>query len=105
MAPVPSREDGVQVGVLHDKNERDMRGGFTLYVPEWWDGETAMPLIVALHGGHGHGRDFLWAWLREARTRGLIVLAPTSRGRTWSIMGIEDVDADRLRETIAFVSG
>ena len=22
-----------------------------------------------LHGGFGHGRDFLWTWLREARSR------------------------------------
>ena len=24
------------------------------------------PLVVALHGGTGHGRDFIWSWLREA---------------------------------------
>ncbi|MGH6689951.1 MAG: phospholipase [Gammaproteobacteria bacterium] len=102
---LPPREDGVQVGVLHGKNERDQRGGFSVYVPEWWDGETAMPLIVALHGGHGHGRDFLWSWLREARTRGAIVLSPTSRDRTWSILSPDDVDAPPLREMLAFVSG
>jgi len=56
----------------------------------------AAPLIVALHGGSGHGRDFLWAWLREARTRGALLLSPTAQDRTWSIMGGEDVDAPRL---------
>lgn len=100
----PLRDDGVQVGVLHGKNERDNRGGFSLYVPEWWDGKASLPLIVALHGGHGHGRDFLWSWLREARTRGAIVLSPTSRDRTWSLMSREDVDAEPLREMIAFVT-
>jgi len=100
----PLREDGVQVGVLHGKNERDHRGGFSLYVPEWWDGKASMPLVVALHGGHGHGRDFLWSWLREARTRGAIVLSPTSRDRTWSLMSREDVDAEPLREMVAFVA-
>jgi phospholipase/carboxylesterase len=98
------RDDDIRVGVLQAKNERDTRGGFSLYVPETWDGHTAMPLVVALHGGHGHGRDFLWSWLREARSRGVLVLAPTSRDRTWSIMGREDVDADGLREMVEFVA-
>ena len=81
-------------------NERDARGGFSLYVPEQWDGRSPMPLVVALHGGHGHGRDFLWSWLREARSRGMLVMTPTSRDRTWSIMGGEDVDAEPLREMV-----
>lgn len=97
------REDGVKVGVRHGANERDTRGGFSLYVPEAWDGKTAMPLVIALHGGSGHGRDFLWAWLREARTRGMLLLSPTSRGRTWSLMGGADFDAPALREMVAFV--
>src|SRR5262249_8465462 len=63
-------DDGPKVGVRHGANERDTRGGFSLYVPETWDGKSAMPLVVALHGGSGHGRDFLWAWLRDARSRG-----------------------------------
>jgi phospholipase/carboxylesterase len=99
------REDDTRVGVMHASNERDARGGFSLYVPEHWDGRAAMPLIVALHGGHGHGRDFLWSWLREARSRGMLVLAPTSSDRTWSIMGGEDVDAPALREMVESVAG
>jgi phospholipase/carboxylesterase len=83
------------VGVLHADNEREERGGCSLYVPETWDGRTPMPLVVALHGGHGHGRDFLWTWLRDAAQRGALVLAPTSLDRTWSLMG-EDVDAEPL---------
>jgi phospholipase/carboxylesterase len=98
------REDDARVGVLHARNDRDARGGFSLYVPEASDGRTRMPLVVALHGGSGHGRDFLWSWLREARSRGALVLAPTARDRTWSIMGGEDVDAAALREMVAAVS-
>jgi phospholipase/carboxylesterase len=98
------REDGAQVGVLHARNDRGSRGGFSLYVPETWDGTTAMPLIVALHGGSGHGRDFLWSWLREARSRGALVLSPTALDRTWSIMGGEDVDAPRLRAAVEDVT-
>src|SRR5262245_47820798 len=92
------RDDGVNVGVMHADNERESRGGFSLYVPEAWDGQASMPLVVALHGGSGHGRDFLWSWLREARGRNVLVLSPTAQERTWSIMGGPDVDADRLRE-------
>lgn len=98
------RDGDVRVGVLHTSNERDTRGGFSLYVPESWDGQSAMPLVVALHGGSGHGRDFLWSWLRDARSRGVLLMAPTSRDRTWSIMGGEDVDADPLREMVATVA-
>ena len=93
-----------RVGVAHASNDRGTRGGFSLYVPEDADGTTPMPLVVALHGGGGHGRDFLWSWLRDARARGVMVLAPTSRDRTWSIMGREDVDAEPLTRMVAFVS-
>jgi phospholipase/carboxylesterase len=99
------REDAVRVGVLHAENERDARGGFSLYVPESWDGQAPMPLVVALHGGHGHGRDFLWSWLSDARSREALLLAPTSQERTWSIMGGEDVDADGIQEMVASVAG
>ena len=98
------REDDPRTGVLHASNERDERGGFSLYVPEYSDGQRPMPLIVALHGGHGHGRDFLWAWLREARSREALVLSPTSRDRTWSIMGGDDVDAEPLCEMVESVA-
>ncbi|HET7342252.1 MAG TPA: PHB depolymerase family esterase [Methylomirabilota bacterium] len=98
------RDDGASVGVLHAGNERDARGGCSLYVPETWDGAAALPLVVALHGGHGHGRDFLWTWLRDARAAGVLVLAPTSQERTWSIMG-EDADAGPLRRMVEAVAG
>jgi len=49
------RDDDIRVGVLHAEHERGARGGFSLYVPEQWDGRAALPLVVALHGGHGHG--------------------------------------------------
>ncbi len=85
----PSRED---VGIMNANNDHEQRGGFSMYVPEYYDSGQAMPLIVALHGGSGHGADFLWTWLREARSRGCIVLSPTARQDTWSLMG-PDVDS------------
>jgi phospholipase/carboxylesterase len=78
-------------GVRHEHNERGTRGGYSVYVPEYLDPATPAPLVMALHGGSGHGRSFLWTWVREARSRGLILIAPTSTGDTWSL---HDPDAD-----------
>jgi phospholipase/carboxylesterase len=97
------REDDVRAGVLHANNERGSRGGFSVYVPETWDGRRAMPLVVALHGGSGHGRDFLWSWLGDARSREVLLLSPTSRDRTWSLMG-QDVDAEPLVQMVESVA-
>lgn len=79
------------------------RGSLSLYVPETGVGKDALPLVMALHGGFGHGRDFIWMWLREARSRGFLLAAPSSRGRTWSLMG-PDVDAGLLQETIEHIA-
>jgi phospholipase/carboxylesterase len=99
----PEPREGVSVGV-HAAGGADERGGFHLYVPERHDGASERPLIVALHGGMGSGRDFLWTWLREARSRDLLLLAPSSRGSTWSLMG-PDVDEPALRSMLEFVAG
>ena len=66
-----------ETGVLHVDNTYDSRGGYSLYVPETISPEAAIPLVVALHGGSGHGRSFLYTWLRDARARGAILAAPT----------------------------
>lgn len=83
-------------------DDPDARGEFHLYVPESLGGSEARPLVVALHGGMGHGRDFLWTWLREARSRRFLLLAPTSAGPTWSLMG-PDADRQRLLSSVEFV--
>ena len=82
-------------GILSARNERDERGGFSVYVPEDYDPARQYPLVMALHGGAGHGRLFLWTWLREARGRGLILVAPTAIGDTWSLREPE-LDAGNL---------
>jgi phospholipase/carboxylesterase len=82
-------------GAFHFDNETNQRGGFSVFVPPWYDPSTPAPLIMALHGGSGHGRLFLWNWVAEARSRGLIVIAPTAVGSTWSLME-PDVDAGNL---------
>lgn len=84
-----------RVGLLNASNSRDSRGGFTLYIPEYLNTDEPASVVVALHGGTGHGADFLWSWLREARTRGFILIAPTSQMDTWSLMG-EELDLEPL---------
>ncbi|WP_293676005.1 hypothetical protein [uncultured Phenylobacterium sp.] len=92
-----------ETGIFHFANERGEKGGVSLYVPETYDPATAHPLVVALHGGSGHGRAFLWSWLREARTRGVILAAPTAVGQTWAISG-PDPDTPNLTEMVEAVS-
>lgn len=89
-------------GVITARNSSGARGGFSLYVPEYYDAAHAWPLVVALHGGSGNGDDFLWTWLVEARSRGCLLLSPTSLGSTWSLMG-DDIDSAALRQMVAYV--
>ncbi|ABE37573.1 phospholipase/Carboxylesterase [Rhodopseudomonas palustris BisB5] len=89
-------------GVFHYANEPGSRGGFSFYVPEYYTPDRAWPLVVALHGGSGNGRLFLWNWLRDARSRGAIVVAPTATGRTWALMG-DDADTPNLARIVDFI--
>jgi phospholipase/carboxylesterase len=82
-------------GIMHEHNEPGSRGGFSLYVPEYYMPDRAWPLVMALHGGSGNGRGFLWSWLRDARSRGAILIAPTATGTTWALMG-DDTDTPNL---------
>ncbi|NBC23778.1 MAG: phospholipase [Gammaproteobacteria bacterium] len=111
LAADPGRED---VGVMHADNGIAQRGGFSLYVPEYLAAAgqapsgpavaaQPSPLVVALHGGSGHGRRFLWTWLREARSRGAIVIAPTSREDTWSL-NLPEADLANVQAMVEHVS-
>jgi phospholipase/carboxylesterase len=89
-------------GVLHDHNEPGSRGGYSLYVPEYYTPDRAWPLVMALHGGSGNGRNFLWSWLRDARSLSAILIAPTATGPTWALMG-EDTDTPNLMRMLETV--
>ncbi|MBR0756206.1 dienelactone hydrolase family protein [Bradyrhizobium jicamae] len=89
-------------GVFHEGNEPGSRGGFSLYVPEYYTPDRAWPLVMALHGGSGNGRGFLWSWLRDARSFGAILIAPTATGQTWALMG-EDSDTPNLNRILDHV--
>ncbi|NVN86005.1 MAG: phospholipase [Rhodopseudomonas sp.] len=91
-------------GISHHDNEPGSRGGFSLYVPETYTPDRAWPLVMALHGGSGHGRGFLWSWLRDARSRGAILVAPTATGSTWALMG-DDADTLNLGRILDQVRG
>lgn len=99
----PSPLEGVRTGLHRARGPGgEERGAFTLYVPERYDGRRALPLVVALHGGHGAGGDFVWTWLREARSRQFLLLAPTARGSTWSLEH-PDVDRTNIERMVQFV--
>ena len=91
-------------GIIHDHNESGSRGGFSLYVPEYYAPDRTWPLVMALHGGSGNGRGFLWSWLRDARSHGAILIAPTATGTTWALMG-EDSDTPNLARILDLVRG
>jgi phospholipase/carboxylesterase len=95
----PARDD---TGTSDDGNRPGSRGGFSLYVPEYYTADRPWPLVTALHGGSGNGRSFLWSWLREARSHGAILLAPTATGNTWALMG-EDNDTPNLTRILQSV--
>jgi phospholipase/carboxylesterase len=97
-----ARQPEPDTGVYHFDNETGSRGGFSVYVPEYLTRDTPAPVVFALHGGSGHGRIFLWSWLREARSRGIILVAPTASGDTWSLME-PDVDGAHLSRILDYV--
>lgn len=96
---------GVDVAVgLLQRPATEARAEYSLYVPENHDPTTAAPLLVCLHGGYGQGNEYLWTWLRVAKSCGYVLLAPKSQGPTWSMLepavDIRSVQA-MLREVCA----
>jgi phospholipase/carboxylesterase len=102
--PQPKPQHGALVGLQHVglENAYYARGALSLYVPESYDETVAWPLVIALHGGFGHGRDFIWTWLREARSRGYVLMAPTSIQTTWSLLD-PDLDGAALISMLDYV--
>lgn len=90
----PSPANQRPTGFLHRPAE-GKRGEYTLYVPECYDPGRVWPLIVCLHGGMGRGDDYIWTWLRPAKSRGYLLLSPKSIGSTWNLFG-EDYDGESV---------
>jgi len=68
--------------LTHNDRERT----FTVYIPRGYDGDTPMPLIVALHGGLGTGKilEEQTRLSRAANAHGYIVAYPDGVGRAWN---------------------
>ena len=57
--------------------ERDAtRGAYSFYIPEDYSPDRQLPLIICLHGGYGAGTEYVWTWLRPARSQGCISSRP-----------------------------
>jgi predicted peptidase len=72
---------------------------YRIYVPKSYDGKTAQPLVVLLHGALGDEKSYFSNLYDEAtikgemEKRGWIFVAPNGRGRfsTYQDAGLEDV--------------
>lgn len=99
LAAAPQRADR---DLFHTGGEPGARGGCAIFVPATEPPTAGWPLVMALHGGSGNGRGFLWSWLASARTRNAVLIAPTAVGDTWAIMG-EDPDSPNLAAILSQV--
>jgi phospholipase/carboxylesterase len=59
------------------------RGAYTVYVPEAYHPDRTWPLLLTLHGGGGNDEDFLWTWLKYAKSHGYLLVSAKSFGTTW----------------------
>jgi enterochelin esterase-like enzyme len=75
----------VPVGFTH-KARTETHHEYSLYVPENYTPRQSWPLIVCLHGGYGQGNEYIWTWLRPAKSNGYLLLSPKSIGPTWSVL-------------------
>ena len=81
----PSPDADAPVGVMHRRRASPL-ADYSLYVPESYTPSQKWPLIICLHGAYGRGDHYIWSWLRPAKSRGYMLLAPKSLDVTWSIL-------------------
>ena len=81
----PSPDAGAPVGIIHRRLSAPL-ADYSLYVPENYTPSREWPLIVCLHGAYGRGDHYIWSWLRPAKSRGYMLVAPKSLDVTWSIL-------------------
>jgi phospholipase/carboxylesterase len=79
---LPARPGSPPGGIQHYRAE-GARGAYTCYVPEYYQADQAWPLLLTLHGGSGNNEDFVWTWLKYARSRGYVLVSAKSFGPTW----------------------
>lgn len=82
--PRPAAATSLSPGVhaLGLGRERDA----AFYLPKSYDPQTGAPVVVLLHGAGGHATQLLDPFVEVSEARGLLLLAPDSRGRTWDVI-------------------
>ena len=80
----------VPVGIVRKERE-EQRSGYSLYVPENYTSQKEWPLIVCLHSGYSREDDYLLTWLRAAKSKGYMLLAPKSVRETWSAIRLPGI--------------
>src|SRR5262245_26241397 len=75
----PTRPATAGAQRLNPGRERDA----ILYVPASYRPTTPAPFVLALHGAGGSAEGPTNFWREAAEARGLVVLSPDSRDRTW----------------------
>ena len=65
----------VPVGMMR-KDRTDTHREYSLYVPESYTPQQSWPLVICLHGAYGRGDDYIWSWLRPAKSKGYLLLSP-----------------------------
>lgn len=91
------------VGLIH-KTASANHGQYSLYVPESYKDGRPMPLLICLHGGYGSGEEYIWTWMRIAKSAGYILLSPKSIGPTWSVL-YPPTDVDSIEAAFEEVCG
>src|SRR3954463_16027643 len=75
-----------------------------LYVPRRYDPGVPAPLLILLHGAGGEAHQMLGPLTETAEARGILLLAPDSRGRSWDvIVGSYGPDVAFLDQALAQV--
>lgn len=80
--PVGNPEGEPRTG-LHELETVD---GALLYVASSYREETPMPLVLMLHGAGGCAERGLGPFISYAEEQGIVLVAPSSRGRTWDVI-------------------
>jgi phospholipase/carboxylesterase len=72
-------------------DSEEHRGVYSSYVPEYYSADHTWPLILSMHGGSGNDEDFLWTWLKYAKSRGYLLISAKSFGPTWHAWDTDSV--------------
>ncbi len=72
----------------------DGKGDCLAYIPHHYAITSPMPLVLLLHGAGGNARHGLEILQDHADDAGLILVAPSSTGRTWDIISEREYGAD-----------